>query len=574
MIELNQQRRDLLASRRNLLVLGGPGAGKTTIALLKADHEAQQPALKKGQQLLFLSFARATIARVAQQAGKLVGKECRERLEINTYHGFMWKLLRSHGYLLRAGSRLQILTPPQAAVRLATIKERQARVAEIERLFAAENILHFDLFATAACDLLTRSKALRRIICDAYPIVILDEFQDTNAKEWEFIKALGAASRLMALADAEQRIYEFRGADPRRIGEFANTFDPETFDFGNENHRSDGTDIAVFGNDLLRGTNRGKAYTDVAVKRYGFYRGRDPLFPLKCTILERMRKLIQANPLAWSMAILVPTKKLMTQVSDYLDSTTDRFPSISHDVALDSEAPALAAVLIGSLLEGGPTSAEIAQRLISDLCQHICGRKGSNAPSQGELDLVGALGGFLESGQVRGPKRKQIVEGARRIAEARAASLLTGDPAQDWLAMRSLLANAGVEVYSQVVEDSRFLRLLHKGAIFRSRLSELWRANGCYDGAAAAVKDALLQEHFAASVRDWRGIHVMTIHKSKGKEFTEVVIFEGRHQGRIVSANAGEGAVAQAKLALRVAVTRAQKRATVLTPEGDSCRFL
>jgi len=66
----------------------------------------------------------------------------------------------------------------------------------------------------------------------------------------------------------------------------------------------------------------------------------------------------------------------------------------------------------------------------------------------------------------------------------------------------------------------------------------------------------------------------MTIHKSKGKEFDEVIIYEGSHQGRIVRANATPNDVAQARLALRVAVTRAMKRATILTPRNAVCRFL
>ena len=65
------------------------------------------------------------------------------------------------------------------------------------------------------------------------------------------IRALGSHVGLIAFADAEQRIYESRGADPARIGEFIQTFQPTTFDFGMENNRSDGTDITDFGNDLL-----------------------------------------------------------------------------------------------------------------------------------------------------------------------------------------------------------------------------------------------------------------------------------------------------------------------------------
>jgi DNA helicase-2/ATP-dependent DNA helicase PcrA len=42
----------------------------------------------------------------------------------------------------------------------------------------------------------------------------------------------------------------------------------------------------------------------------------------------------------------------------------------------------------------------------------------------------------------------------------------------------------------------------------------------------------LLQEHFVAAQKEWRGLHVMTIHKAKGKEFDEVVIYEPRDESR------------------------------------------
>jgi DNA helicase II / ATP-dependent DNA helicase PcrA len=140
--------------------------------------------------------------------------------------------------------------------------------------------------------------------------------------------------------------------------------------------------------------------------------------------------------------------------------------------------------------------------------------------------------------------------------------------------VRSLMSEVTSEPFKQVAEDAKYLRLLHKGSALRAKLGELWRNNGSYDGATIAVRDALLQEHFSASTRQWIGVHVMTIHKSKGKEFDEVFIYEGTHQGRIVRQNSPESEVAQARLSLRVAVTRAKLRATILTPNNDACPFL
>jgi DNA helicase II / ATP-dependent DNA helicase PcrA len=573
-IELSESRKALLATAENAIVLGGPGSGKTTIALLKANQEIQLGELKPGQRILFLSFARATVARVAQHAETLLSAKSFLSLEINTYHGFIWNLLRSHGYLMRDGRTIKLLPPPEAAARLSTFKTQDDRLNEKRRLFIEEGLLHFDLFAETAATLLSRSNSLCQIISDAYPIMILDEFQDTNQDEWSLIRSIGHRSRVLALADADQRIYEFRGADPKRISEFIADFRPTTFDFGSENHRSDGTDIGTFGNDLLTLANIGKKYSNVVIESYGFYRGRSHLFPLKAEVLKSLKRLMKEGGKDWAIAILVPTKQLMLQTSDYLSADADGFPSLSHDVALDTEAPSLAAVLIASLLEGGPTPAAIAQRLVNNLCVHIRGRKGARLPNQAELDLVDAMDGYLTSGTIKGSKKKRIVEVAQAVAKARFDLSLLGDPGIDWLAIRDLLDASGIDVLQQVAADAKYLRLLHKGAVLRSRLNEHWRSTGTYIGAEVAVRDALLQEHFSASLKDWKGIHVMTIHKSKGKEFSEVIVYEGSHQGKILRSNASERDRAQALLALRVAVTRAMKRATLLTPANDRCPFL
>ncbi|MFR7989212.1 MAG: 3'-5' exonuclease [Anaerovoracaceae bacterium] len=69
----------------------------------------------------------------------------------------------------------------------------------------------------------------------------------------------------------------------------------------------------------------------------------------------------------------------------------------------------------------------------------------------------------------------------------------------------------------------------------------------------------------------WDGVNVMTIHKSKGKEFDVVIVYEGRYQGHIIP---NPDRIDQARLNLRVAVTRAKKCALILTPEENPCPLL
>lgn len=564
------QKLAFLACPGHALALAGPGAGKTHVALIKAQQQVASGTLKPSQKVLFLSFARPTVARILEKAAELISPQELKHIEIGTYHGFAWSILRSHGYLLNTKRGVTLLPPPEAAAHFADV-DADARDQEMLRLFEQEGRLHFDLFSRLATQLFQRSTRLLEIYCDAYPTIILDEFQDTNADEWTLIRQLGQRSRLVALGDPDQRIYEFRGADPRRLGEFVETFGPGSFDFTGENHRNYGTDIAVFGNDLLTERNRGRDYTHVKVVQYGFRRNQSTHYRAKTEVLAALRRL--RNEANTSVSVLVPSKAFMLQFSQYLSSEQDGLPALGHDVAMDAESPSLAANFIAVLLEGG-TAADLASRLVAALHTHIRGRGGSRAPAQAELDLAGAIGTYMSTGKIRGKNRELVIKECLRIAAERADLKLLGSPRDDWTAVSELIAASSAPQVSRIADDARFLRLLHRGSALRTALSELWRTRGDYVGAEAALRDALLQEHFAAAQKEWRGLHLMTIHKAKGKEFDEVVIYEGTFSGRIVAANADAKRIAQSRLALRVAVTRAIRRATIVTPERDGCQFL
>lgn len=124
-----------------------------------------------------------------------------------------------------------------------------------------------------------------------------------------------------------------------------------------------------------------------------------------------------------------------------------------------------------------------------------------------------------------------------------------------------------------VYSDAIYLRLLNKGAVLNEKLSETWRKNNSYLNASKLIDEALIQEHFSMATRSINGIFIMTIHKAKGKEFDEVIIWEDKYRS-IVSPKATIFDLEQTKLALRVAVTRARVKTTFLTSAEQPCSLL
>ncbi len=103
---LYDQRKRILNEDGHMLVVGGPGSGKTTIALLKARRRVLRR-LDSEQKVLFLSFSNSAIRRILESAGRILTDDIAERIDIKTYHSFAWEILTSHGYLTSSRRRLK-----------------------------------------------------------------------------------------------------------------------------------------------------------------------------------------------------------------------------------------------------------------------------------------------------------------------------------------------------------------------------------------------------------------------------------------------------------------------------------
>lgn len=357
MVDLTPKQQIVLATAGHQLVTGGPGSGKTTVSILKAAKIAREM-LKPGQRVLFLSFARATVSRVLEAIDeeKDVSSDERSRIEVDTYHSFFWRLLKTHGYLVGLPRRISILTPPGEAIALAAIRreygpdkkldeaqlaEKRAREkAERDRLAFAEGKVCFDLFADLVARLLEGSAKLRAMTAIAWPCIIFDEFQDTSADQWRVVKALGDRCTLIALADPEQRIFEFIGADPARLDHFKAAFAPTFTELGSDNHRSKGTDILLFGNELLTAKFSKAEYSGISFCLFPSNRNQ-AYAALVTQVLQARARLIATGRRDWSLAILVPTKRKMRLVSDILRDPFGNVPTISHAASIDMEGPIL-----------------------------------------------------------------------------------------------------------------------------------------------------------------------------------------------------------------------------------------
>ena len=193
---------------------------------------------------------------------------------------------------------------------------------------------------------------------------------------------------LLALADPEQRIYDFIGADPERLNHFRAAFTPTEVDLGTNNHRSAGTDIGIFGNDLLSGRFRKKSYDGIDCHLYEPYAAQART-AIVTTAYAARKRLVDAGRKNWSLAILVPTKKMTRLVSDTFRAPPAGMTGIPHVAAIEFEAALLGAEIIAFLMQPNGDGRHFEQFIA--LMRNYLHGKGGDAPTQGDLKKAETL---------------------------------------------------------------------------------------------------------------------------------------------------------------------------------------
>src|SRR5262249_44707312 len=107
-----------------------------------------------------------------------------------------------------------------------------------------------------------------------------------------------------------------------------------------------------------------------------------------------------------------------------------------------------------------------------------------------------------------------------------------GNPADDWLRLRKRFETSGVEELRQVARAVVYLMAYNRGRRLSDALAEVWQRTGGYERARTLIEAAITEEQILGSDGDLLGINVMTMHKSKGKEFDAVVLL---HVGNNIS---------------------------------------
>lgn len=574
-------RESVMACKGHALVIGGPGSGKTTLALRKAINRIRN-GMSEGQSALFLSFSRAAVARILDASKLESTKTEQAQLSIQTFHSFFWDILKAHAYLLGAPYKLSILLPQDEKAMTGGLGEDDEGwdewIVERERLFRDEGRVAFDLFAPKATELLTRSAHLLSSIAKRHPIIIVDEAQDTGQCAWQCIQLLAPHTQVLCLADLEQQIFDYLpGVGPERVIAIRDALKPHEIDLGTQNHRSPDSEILAFGNDILAGRTRGAPYKGVSALAY---RPENPPPNWNHLLRRALSDLFtairaQTDEKPETIAILVPNNRSALKMSNGLNALgTNVGKPVMHKLLFDEAEALLSARFAAFLLE--PKNLAQLEVDVATSMEMIAIAKRATGKGATEVAKLLAQANKIRSGKVLNIK---LANALRGLISALAAADFSGDPAEDWLTVKRSLRATNQGELTHVAAQLDFLVAFRRGHRVSALLAAEWLRDGAYTRARAALDQALAQEQMLDGVEFPNGLQVMTFHKSKGKQFDGVIIVrEARRIGPVVESSfVWRGDVdpfPKSRRVLRVGITRAKVHTLILDPHWPDCPIL
>jgi DNA helicase-2/ATP-dependent DNA helicase PcrA len=514
--------------------------------------------MEPGQKVLFLSFSRAAVARIVEAARKDLPREIRSSLEIQTFHSFCWHLVRGHGYLLGAPAPIKLLAPHDERARRNGAKDDDpAWDAELERLFTHEGLIAFDLFASKASDLLGRSRAFQKLLAERYPLIIVDEAQDTGTEQWGCMATLAEHTQLICLADLDQQIYDFRrDVSPDRLTQIITALAPLQVSLGTQNNRSPGVEIVQFGNDILANTPRGKAYSGVSQVMLNPRAGeRDKAIRQAVGILYQTIE-NQTGHRPESVGFLTNWGRGVAIIARALQGDgTNR--AIPHRVVMDEAEVLLATRVVALCLEPVTDIWATLSSGLNLIAQVYRGRGNAAKVATLTKAATAAASGTLSS-------RAKCPAGLKAVLDQIQSTPMTGEPGADWLRVRRLFESSRVDELKRIAHDVIYLMAFNRGRRISDALAETWLRRGCYADAGALIEAAISEDQIIGSDGALDGINVMTMHKSKGKEFDGVILL---HLGMLspFSPDAEPAPHQKSRRLLRVGITRARRHTLLLT---------
>ncbi|MFW6252641.1 MAG: ATP-dependent helicase [bacterium] len=576
-----------------LLILAGAGSGKTRVITYKIAYLIRAHGIPP-HSILAVTFTNKAAAEMRERAASLApgAVDCM----IRTFHSFgAWLLRRNHdrcglpsGFsiyddddvvqLLRSlfpdESKPHLTAQARAISRakdyalyptddLRAITHQPEELRDVyqryhERLREIGNVDFGDLILRPL-ELLRSDEGVRRRIQQRFQVVLVDEYQDSNVAQFEFLSSLvGPDSYLCVVGDDDQSIYRFRGAEVRNILTFHEQFPGTTTVRLEQNYRSTGSILnlasaVVAKNEGRLGKRLWTEREDGPVPQLALLSDAESEVEFCCTIIERDRRYSDTAILYRTNAQsrLFESEFLRLGIPYRIVGTLRFYER--------EEVKDVLAVL----------------RLLANPRDEVSFRRVINKPSRGLG--VKSVDRLVEAAVSSGSDLLAVLSApvaglTRRAESARAsvASIFAGlSEAVDGSSLSVLVERAAEETGLREYHESQDE---YQGSGKVANIDELINAAGLYGAGREALAEFLemieLDANRDTQDSDGEAVTLITMHNTKGLEFPRVFI-TGLEDG-LFPRGADESAaeIEEERRLFYVAVTRAENELYL-----TSCRY-
>src|SRR5437899_4397522 len=248
---LPQQRLAIEAPLGPVLVVAGPGAGKTFCLIARINHLIKKLGMAP-ERICTVTFTNRAAEEIAVRLKHTLGDRA-DGVTRGTIHAVCLALLREHAEAagLRKGfgvadeqyqkvilGRLHVPLEQRGSLLNRFSRHRVQQLdyeltADDARLYreyavwlAHRNMLDFDDLVTKAEELLRTRGDIADAIAARWDYLLVDEFQDVNAVQYDLLKRLAVPhGNFFAVGDDEQSIFTWTGADPYVLVRFGRDYE-------------------------------------------------------------------------------------------------------------------------------------------------------------------------------------------------------------------------------------------------------------------------------------------------------------------------------------------------------------
>jgi DNA helicase-2/ATP-dependent DNA helicase PcrA len=241
----NEQKLAVTGESASALVLAGAGAGKTKVLVARLAHHIQQGVSL--EQLLAVTFTNKAAGEMKERLEHQLNQSI-NGLWMGTFHALAYKMLCIHckenfkvisqseqlSLIKRILNELELELDAKLLLNYINTQKDAALRANPEafdtfgRLYCVyenicreDNLVDFGELLLRSYELLRDSPSLRNHYQDRFEYVLVDEFQDTNIIQYEWLKLLTEAKQnLFVVGDDDQSIYGWRGAKVENMTTF------------------------------------------------------------------------------------------------------------------------------------------------------------------------------------------------------------------------------------------------------------------------------------------------------------------------------------------------------------------